>query len=270
MKHRSVISFVIVAAALFSLPQLSHDLRALKGAVGLRLHRELLHAFLNLPAGEPAAAATTVRPSESLLASCPQERPGAPAAKSFKVGPSSRAEGRTGGKSFDQSAMLGDPANDPISQRAGLETEKAAGKAATALPDFKANTEVAMIVPPDTGIGPGGLAATLASSDVARAAAARLRFEAGGQRVAYAATANFETYGPEWQKSAEEAARKLDASLSGAYEFRVLRDGAKVKVLKVRCGNCPATAPRLPRAPRQLGVDMLVPAPVVPAQLVGE
>jgi hypothetical protein len=33
MKHRSVIAYIIVAAALFSLPQLSHDLRALKGAV---------------------------------------------------------------------------------------------------------------------------------------------------------------------------------------------------------------------------------------------
>src|SRR5215213_68217 len=113
MKHRSVIAFVIVAAALFSLPQLSHDLQSLKGAVGARLHSELLHAFLNLPAGEPTAVvAPAGRPAESLLASCPQEKSGAAASKSGKAG--GRAEGRTGGKSFEQSAMIGDPAHDPI------------------------------------------------------------------------------------------------------------------------------------------------------------
>src|SRR5205085_8522525 len=86
MKHRSVIAFVIVAAALFSLPQLSHDLHELKGAVGMRLHRELLHAFLNLPADEPTAVATPVmRPAESLLASCPRARSAASGAKGRQV-----------------------------------------------------------------------------------------------------------------------------------------------------------------------------------------
>src|SRR5688572_15771235 len=100
MKHRSVIAFVIVAAALFSLPQLSHDLQALKGAVGARLHRELLHAFLNLPAGEPAAAATAERPAETLLASCPNAKSGPEGIKGRKANARSRAEGRAAEQTF--------------------------------------------------------------------------------------------------------------------------------------------------------------------------
>src|SRR5215213_7775129 len=100
MKHRSVIAFVIVAAALFSLPQLSHDLQALKGAVGARLHRELLHAFLNLPAGEPTSAAPVARTNENLLASCPQGKSGAAVAKSGKA--NGRGEGRST-KTFEES-----------------------------------------------------------------------------------------------------------------------------------------------------------------------
>src|SRR5215211_9228618 len=95
MKHRSVIAFVIVVAALFSLPQLSHDLQALKGAVGSRLHRELLHAFLSLPAGEPTSAVTVATPSDNLLASCTKENSDAAAAKSGKVGATGRVEGHT-------------------------------------------------------------------------------------------------------------------------------------------------------------------------------
>lgn len=269
MKHRSVIAFVIVAAALFSLPQLSHDLRALKGEVGARLHRELLHAFLNLPAGEPTAAAAPVaRPAETLLASCTKEKSAAPVVKSAKVESSGRFEGRAAEKSFEQSAMIGDPANDPINQVAGVDIEKAASKAAS-LPEFKVETEVAMIIPPDSGIDPHGLVSALASSDAAREESKQLRAGAEGLRVAYTA-ARFDANGPEWQKVTEEAVRKLNGSLPATYEFRVLRDGAKMKVLKFKCGDCPATAPRLPRAPRPVAVGMPLPAPFAPAEWVSE
>ena len=159
MKHRSVIGFVIVAAVLFSLPQLSHDLRELKGAVGARMHRELLHAFLNLPAGEPTAATIPAAlPSESLLASCPQERSGA--AKTGRAGSASRAEGRTDANGFEQSAMIGDPKNDPINEVAGVEVKGAAEQAAASLSEAKVATEVAIIIPPETGVDPRTLATT--------------------------------------------------------------------------------------------------------------
>ncbi|MFL6335622.1 MAG: hypothetical protein ACJ754_20120 [Pyrinomonadaceae bacterium] len=264
MKHRSVIAFVIVTAALFSLPQLSHDLRELKGAVGMRLHRELLHAFLNLPAGEPTAvAAPAARPAESLLASCPKARSGATGAKAGKVEASSRVEGRTTGKGFEQSAMIGDPANDPINNVASVKIKEAAATPS----EVKVEPEVAMIIPPEAGIDPRGLVSALTSRDVARAEANQLRIQAQGLRVAYDAAARFETQGPEWQKATEEAVRKLN-TLPGNYEFRVLRDGAKVKVIKFKCGDCPATAPRQPRAPRRAPAPL--PVTFTSAEWAGE
>jgi hypothetical protein len=265
MKHRSVIAFVIVAAALFSLPQLSNDLQALKGAVGARLHRELLHAFLSLPAGEPTSAVTVAGPSENLLASCTRKSD----AKAGKGEASRRVEGRATGKTFEQSAMIGDPLNDPIKQVASAEVKEAADEVVASLPEVKAEmAEVAMIVPPDAGIDPRSLANTLVSTEVSRAEAGKLRAEADGLRVVYAA--RFDANGSEWQKATEDAVRKLNATLPGAYEFRVVRDGAKVKVLKFKCGDCPAGAPRLPLAPRRAPAGAPLPAPSAPAEWASE
>lgn len=262
MKHRSVIAFVIVAAALFSLPQLSHDLSTLKGEVGARVHRELLYAFLSMPAGEPTAAAVPVeRPAETLLASCTKERSGKA---------SSRVEGRAEGKSVNQSAMLGDPANNPINHVASARIEKAAGRAFKSLAEVKVETEVAMIIPPENGIDTRGVASALASSDVARLEAQQFRAEAEGLRVAYAAAARFEPQSPEWQKITGEAMRKFNGSAGGTYEFRVIRDGAKTKVLKFKCNECPATAPRLTRLPRQVALTVPLPAPFAPVDAVSE
>ena len=268
MKHRSVIAFVIVAAALFSLPQLSHDLHALKGAVGARLHRELLHAFLSLPAGEPASAAPAGRPAEGLLAYfCPKEKSGPAAAKTAR----GEVPGRAAGKTFEQSAMLGDPKNDPINEVAKAEVKAAADVVVAPRPEVKVETaEVAMIIPPDTGLDPRALADTLVTNDVSRADADRLRAEADGLRGAYAAAARFEANGPEWQKATEEAVRRLNASAPGSYEFRVIRDGAKTRVLKLKCVGCPAAAPRAPQQPRRLPAAPPAPSAFTPAEWAGE
>src|SRR5215210_6591656 len=227
MKHRSVIAFVIVAAALFSLPQLSHDLQALKGAVGARLHSELLHAFLSLPAGEPTSAVTVASTSENLLASCTQEKSDA---KAGKVETSGRVEGRTAGKTFEQSAMIGDPAHDPINNVASAEVKEAADEVVASLPEIEVETaEVAMLVPPDSRLDPRALANTFVANDVARAESDKLRVEADVLRVAYTTAARFQADSPEWQKATEEAFRKLNDSLPGAYEFRFVRGGAKAK-----------------------------------------
>ncbi len=242
MKHRSVIAFVIVAAALFSLPQLSHDLRELKGEVGARLHRELLSAFLSLPAGEPVAAEPAVTASSPLLASCQTERPAAKRVRAAK----GEATERTSGKDFEQGAMIDNPANDPINHTARVEVKVDGVKAAAGREEVKV-AEVAMIIPPETGIDPRAVAAALKSSDIARVDADRLRVEAEGVRVAYAA--RFDAKGVE-REANEEAVRRLNRSLPGAYEFRLVREGAKgAKVLKVKCGDCPAGAPRAPRQP---------------------
>ncbi|MBV8859254.1 MAG: hypothetical protein JOZ02_20140 [Acidobacteria bacterium] len=249
MKHRSVIAFVIIAAALFSLPQLSHDLHALKGAVGARLHRELLHAFLSLPAGEPTAAAPAARPAESLLAFCPKTKSGAQVPKTGRV----EASGRAAGKSFEQGAMLGDPKNDPINNEAKV-VVKEADKVFAPLPEVRG--EVAMLIPPDAGIDPRALAHTLTSAD--------------GLRVDYSANGRSEAKDFEWQKATEEAVRTLNATLPASYEFRVVRDGAKTKVLRLKCGGCPATTPRAPQQPRQLPAAPPAPVTFTSAEWAGE
>jgi hypothetical protein len=263
MKHRSVIAFVIVAAALFSLPQLSHDLRALKGAVGSTLHRELLQAFLNLPAGEPTASAPIERPARTLLASCTKEKSDAPAAKAVR-----HIEGRT--KSFDQSAMIGDPASDPINRVASADIEEAAGRAVKSLADVQVETEVAMIIPPDGGIDPRALAIALTSNDPARVETDKLSVEARGLRVAYTTAPRFDAKGADWQKAVADATRKLNGSLPGAYEFRVVRDGARARVLKFKCSECPTGAPRTPPALRQAPAATPLPALLTPAEWAGE
>lgn len=262
MKHRSVIAFVIVAAALFSLPQLSHDLQALKGAVRARLHRELLHAFLNLPAGEPVAADAVARPAETLLASCTQGKSGGEGVKGRK--PS--GNGRAAEKTVEQTAMIGDPAHDPINQVASAAFEKAADEIVVALPHLKVAAEVAMIIPPENGIDPRGIARALASEDVARVESDRLRVEANRLRAAHATAASFQADG-EWQKSTGDALRKLNGSLPAGYQFRFVREGAKAKVLKLKCGECP---PALPRAPRPSPAGVPPPAPSAPVEWMGE
>ena len=266
MKHRSVISFVIVAAALFSLPQLSHDLYALKGAVGARLHSELLQAFLNLPAGAPVAADTVARPAETLLASCTQSKSGTEG-RGRKGATAGRVEGRAAEKGFAQSAMIGDPAHDPIKQIARVKVEKAAEEVVKSLTDVKAETEVAMIVPPEHGIDPLGIAKALTSEDVARVEVDTRRVEANRLRVAYATAASFQANDPELQKATEDAFRMLNGSLPAGYQFRLVRDGAKTRVLKLKCGQCPST---LPRAPRPAPAAVPLPAPSAPVEWVSE
>ena len=266
MKHRSVIAFVIVAAALFSLPQLSHDLQALKGEVGARVHRELLHAFLSMPAGEPVSAATAVRPAETLFASCKEAKSGSAGTKGRRAAASVRPAEKT----FEQRAMIGDPVNDPVvsGAKTGL---KEADNIVAALPEFKVESEVAMIIPPDTGIEPRALSNALGARDAARVKSNEFRrVEAEGLRVAYFAAARLDAKGAEWQKSAEEAMRNFNGSVPGAHEFRVVRDGAKTRVLKLKCAECPAPAPRAPRPPRQVASSWPLPAPAAPAETAGE
>jgi hypothetical protein len=271
MKHRSVIAFVIIAAALFSLPQLSHDIQALKGAAGARLHSELLHAFLNLPAGEPTAAVSAEQPVETMLASCSQSKSGTEGVRGRRVETRVRAEERATERTFEQSAMIGDPANDPVVNGARIGVSQEADKVIAALPEPEFATEVAMIIPPESGIEPRALSNAFASRDGARVQVNEFRAEAEGLRVAYTAAARFDAVkGSEWQKSAEEALRKLNGSLPGAYELRLVRDGAKVKVLKLKCAECPLPAPRAPRAPRQVAVSLSQLTPVAPVETAGE
>ncbi|MET0623869.1 MAG: hypothetical protein ABW250_12865 [Pyrinomonadaceae bacterium] len=246
MKHRSVIAYVIVAAAMFAAPQLSHDLQALRSALGSRVSVGLMRTFLSLPSAEGADARVgEPRPAETQLASCPKQRQ---AAKPRKAEPA-RAEARTADVAGDEWAMIEPPMLEP--------------------PPHESLREVAMIIPPDAGIDPRGAARAAADAPAARVDAAENVRRAEKVRVNFVAT-RFEAKGGEWQK-VEQALRNIEGSLPGTYEFRLDRDGVKTKVLKFRRAPSPCCAPApapAPRAPRPTGVDAVAAWPM-PASAVG-
>lgn len=231
MKHRSVIAYVIVAAALFAAPQLSHDLRNLRSALDSRVSVGLMRTFLSLPSAEGAAARVGApRPAETQLASCPKQ---GPAAKQRKAGPA-RAEVRAAEVEGDELAMIEPPMLEP--------------------PPHASSREVAMIIPPDGGIDPRDVARAVAGASALRAEAVESHELAEKVRVGFVA-ARFEVKGGEWRK-AGEALRNMETTLPGSYELRLDRNGSKAKVLRVRrapSASCPP-APA-PRAPRPAGGD---------------
>src|SRR5205085_11070774 len=111
MRHRSNIAFILLAAALFAAPQMTHDLSTLKGAVAPRIRGEILQAFLGLHANEAAAAGTQAPRTELALVAAKADKPEAQPTQSTqkKAGeracPSQRVEARA------QAAMLTDPAD---------------------------------------------------------------------------------------------------------------------------------------------------------------
>ncbi|MDT7809316.1 MAG: hypothetical protein QOJ70_3129 [Acidobacteriota bacterium] len=249
MKHRSVIAFVIVAGALFALPQLSHDLQTFKGAVGSRLRGELLQAFLSLHTDDATTTetATSPRRAQTLLASCTKGKTDAPTAKSKKGEPRASLEPRGDATS-----------TETVREQMALTTQRR----------VEANGEVAMIIPPDSGIDPHALADLSAAWSKTQEGSAREQRKVAAEmrRVAYVTT-RLDGNNVEWRKAGEEALRSLNATtLPGTFEFRLVRDGSKTKVLKfIRrngdAGHQPATVPA-PRAPRLPGqVARLAPAP---------
>jgi hypothetical protein len=237
MKHRSVIAFVIIAAALFAAPQLSHDLQTLRSALGSRLSGELMRAFLSLPSGEGAAAAVAPLRAETQLATCTKERP---AAKQRKSDPAPRAEVRAAEPSGEELAMMIEPP-PVVSEPWSAALPKGAPAGAAELPR-KALDEVAMIIPPDSGIDPRVLARASAKVSTAQA-----RRRAEDVRVTYTAT-RLDAKGGEWRK-VENDLRGVESLLPGSFEFRLDHDGSKTKVLKVKRGTvtcCPLPAPPAP------------------------
>jgi hypothetical protein len=255
MKHRSVIAFVIVIAALFAAPQLSHDLQSLRSGLGARLRGELLQAFLSLHPADGASAAPSARGAHTLLASCTKGKAEAQAAKAKKSEPRAAAEQQseetTAGGPAVHLAMMNEPADAPDDWKAqAVRAHLNAAREASAASD-EAAAEVAMIIPPDAGIEPPARAELSAAVTKAREGAARKRRETEElRRVTFVATGfegrQFNIHGP-----AEEALRRLSETLPGSFEFRLEGDGSKSKTLKVIKRTVEATRPAAPApAPR--------------------
>jgi hypothetical protein len=280
MKHRSVIAFMLIAAALFAAPQISQDLRAFKSAVGMRLRGELLHALLSLPSDGGADTAAPRR-ADLLLAGCVRSKVDEQKAKASRGEASKSApahgEGRTAESTHEQLTAVVNPS--AVSEEWSTELSRdrmdsVVGKADGVLRRVPTGEgEVSMMIPPGTGIDPQAFADAPAFLDT-RALESTVRVDAPKKRkareemrrVSFVA-ARFDGKNIEWRKGGDDALRRLNEALPGGYEFRLDRDGSKVRILKVRrFGNTnrPAASRRAPLAPGQ--VAGLAPVPEVNAQ----
>jgi hypothetical protein len=263
MKHRSVMAFIIIAAALFSAREISNDLQAFKNSVG-SLSGELLRAYLSLRPDD-GAASPVERHTQTLVIVCVREKSDAPAAKERKsesrasVAP--RTEARATQSPREQLAAVVDPSQKSEAWRLELlrgDLDSVVGKAAEARRRVHAQGEVSMIIPPDDGIDPQAFAGLRAFESSAPDAAVQKRKGAEElRRVTFVATC-FDGKNIEWQKTGKEVLRKLNETLPGGYEFRFDRDGSKTRVVKVR--RTGATGRPAPRAPWQIASFALAPS----------
>lgn len=69
MKHRSIGAFVLLAAALFAIPEALQDISSLKGAILGRARGEILQAFLSFSSGDEPCMARRTRQARPVFAS---------------------------------------------------------------------------------------------------------------------------------------------------------------------------------------------------------
>jgi len=69
MKHRSIGAFVLLAAALFAIPEALQDISSLKGAILDRARGEILQAFLSSSAGDEPCMESRTRRARPVYAS---------------------------------------------------------------------------------------------------------------------------------------------------------------------------------------------------------
>lgn len=249
MRHRSHIAFILLAAALFAAPQVSHDLSTLRGALAARIRGEILQAFLGLHAGESnggAAVQVPARRAELALASCPASKSagteghGAPAKAAPRAAQRAEAERHAGERS--ELAMLGNPDDKT---NAGLPPAADFAELASLRREGAGELRLAMLTQPGNGVEPPTPAVALAlrNAPVAKLdAAAREKF-AEMERHAVFVQASLDGEA-EWVRRAASAAA------------RAAEDGEKMKtrVLKLRrpARACPGalTTPAVAPAPR--------------------
>jgi hypothetical protein len=210
MRHRSVIAFIILAAALVAAPQVAHDFASLKSAVGARIRGEILRAFLNLHAGEGAGELKTRRADAApMLASCKaeakadeqaaraeqrrdEERAQAATRDEGDAQVAPRAEAATQADAHRQLAMLIVPSpevEEPSAAPPGVDDLFIHGKAEGLPRRAETSDELAMLIPPglgfdvrysfnaprDAGLGAAGVGAQAARADTGRRSSAEER-----------------------------------------------------------------------------------------------
>jgi hypothetical protein len=158
MRHRSNIAFILLAAALFAAPQVSHDLSSFKGALAARIRGEILQAFLGLHSSEsngaPAESAAPARRAETVLASCDAPKAEGNEGKGSPVTPARaarRAEANARPDAREQAEMLGDPADK---SNAGIPPAGDLAELASLPRESFDTLRLAMLTPPGNGVEP--------------------------------------------------------------------------------------------------------------------
>lgn len=242
MKHRSVIAFILIAAALFAAPQISHDLSALKSAIGARLRGEILHAILNLPAGDGANEIVT-HTAGPALASYAAKYNTCPITQQYL---GRKSEGRTQAASRDvrttetenQPSIFINPSNAPEKIRARLQSVEAGiglGNIAELTQNALSSGDVAMLNMPDSDFDLPSFADAIPSGPAEKAAADWRKKTVEAQRHVAFMTTSFEQKG--MTKSNAEDLRLRGPLLTESELSRVLEKGMRVKVLKLMRSN---------------------------------
>lgn len=279
MKHRSIIAFILLAAALAAAPQVSHDLAALKSAVGARIRGEILHAFLSLHARDGAGEAAPRRAAPQLASSASAPKPDAqqtPArARRGDDGAQAapRAEAAPQGDAHAQLAMLVVPSpesGEPGAETPGVDDQFIHGKSAQLPGRVPSAGELAMLIPPGSGIDIPALFNATGDGAQQKLAARERRKAAESPRRAASPAAHFEA-AVAAKFASEEVFRNLGPLVRDAVWVRASEEeGTKVRVFKFRrparaVGVTPAAAAPKPAPAAALGKP-LPPAPPVSFQ----
>ncbi|HYY96351.1 MAG TPA: hypothetical protein VE713_17735 [Pyrinomonadaceae bacterium] len=269
MKHRSVIAFILLAAAFVAAPQVSQDLAALKSALGARIRGEILHAFLNLHANEGAGESKTRRTAQTMLASCKAEaktegqttvrarrsEDRTQAANEERAQAQPRAEAVPQTDAHKQLAMLVVPspaAEESSAELPGVDDQLIRGNAAelprrgSSAGELESASELAMLIPPGLGfdIHPGFDAtrdSDFKASGLAQPgrAARERRRSSGPSRRASSPTVRYEAaaasqFEAASKRQGEEVLKNLGPLLRDAVWTQAAEEGMRVRVFKSR------------------------------------
>jgi hypothetical protein len=249
MKHRSIIGFILVAAALFAAPQIAHDLLSLKSALGERIRGEIVHAILSVSKGGDSEVLTARRTSTTPEAGAKVCQQAQAAPKPNKSEVHANADARPAAQSQhgdDQLAMLVSPSL--LTEGAGEETWDAGGfdrnivVHAPGLPrEAPAQVEVAALAPRDAVASPvpapaPAVVRSIHQSERSRERASRELAEAQKQLEHLAL--DIQTRKIDTQAAGVEFLHRFGAAIPASYEFRVEGAGAPPRVKFVRVRRC--------------------------------
>jgi hypothetical protein len=249
MKHRSIIGFILVAAALFAAPQIAHDLLSLKSALGERIRGEIVHAILSVSKSGDSEVLTARRTNAAPEAGAKVCQQAQAAPKPNKSDVHTPADARPAAQSQqgdNQLAMLVSPSL--LIEGAGEETWDAGGfdqnivVHSPGLPrEAPAQVEVAALAPRDAVASPVPAPAPIGArsthqSERSRERESREVAEAQKQLAHFAV--DLQTRKIDTQAAGVEFLRRFGAAIPASYEFRVEGAAPRVRFVRVRrCGG---------------------------------